>query len=292
MSQPAEPAITQTPSFLPNEPEADVLVQGVSSSIPDVLANELSVGPVDTSHYLYGLNSEISPALKPATEFLLIGGPVVWILLLFSVVAMTIGLLKIWQFYRAKAERVDDIEASLQAWAQGDFTNAECLLVKNRPVSKLILSAQRACRHVYYSPFACLDSRNQALKLHKEELTRQANGLMQNLRSYLRPLELIASLSPLLGLLGTVMGMIEAFQQMESAGSKVDPSVLSGGIWQALLTTAAGLSVAIPVVMLHGFLERKCERITYSLNDSVTRVFTKMPAVSECSNQGELADAA
>ena len=88
---------------------------------------------------------------------------------------------------------------------------------------------------------------------------------------------MIASLSPLLGLLGTVLGMIEAFQQMEAAGSQVDPSILSGGIWQALLTTAVGLAVAIPVVIMHGFFERKCDRIAFLLDDALTRVFTLKP---------------
>jgi biopolymer transport protein ExbB len=97
---------------------------------------------------------------------------------------------------------------------------------------------------------------------------------LSKLRSYLRPLEIIATLSPLLGLLGTVLGMITAFQQMEGAGNQVDPSVLSGGIWQALLTTAVGLAVAIPVVTLQSWLERKVERIAHNMNDAVTQVFT------------------
>lgn len=81
--------------------------------------------------------------------------------------------------------------------------------------------------------------------------------------------------SPLLGLLGTVLGMIEAFRQLASSGSQVDPSVLSGGIWQALLTTAAGLSVAIPVVLLHSWLERRVERCAHRMEDAVTRIFTR-----------------
>lgn len=70
------------------------------------------------------------------------------------------------------------------------------------------------------------------------------------------------------------MGMIVAFQQMEAAGSQVDPTVLSGGIWQALLTTAVGMAVAIPVVAVHAWLERKTERVAALMSDSVTRVFT------------------
>ena len=68
--------------------------------------------------------------------------------------------------------------------------------------------------------------------------------------------------------------MIVAFQQMEAAGNQVDPSVLSGGIWQALLTTAVGLAVAIPVVTLHNWMERKVERVAALMNDTVTQIFT------------------
>ena len=85
---------------------------------------------------------------------------------------------------------------------------------------------------------------------------------------------MIATLSPLLGLFGTVIGMIDAFQQLESAGSAVDPSILSGGIWVALLTTAAGLAVAIPSIILLNYLEGIAEKYKAEMEDSITRVFT------------------
>ena len=106
-------------------------------------------------------------------------------------------------------------------------------------------------------------------------LRKRANLTQLRLRSLLRPLELIATLSPLLGLLGTVLGMIEAFRQLEVAGNQVDPAILSGGIWQALLTTAVGLVVAIPVVLAHAWLERKVERCGHLMEDAVTQVFTR-----------------
>ena len=87
-------------------------------------------------------------------------------------------------------------------------------------------------------------------------------------------LQVVASIAPLLGLLGTVFGMIDAFQQMELAGKNVDPSVLSGGIWEALLTTAAGLSVAIPIVVAESYFRTLVERFKSNLENSITRVFT------------------
>ena len=68
--------------------------------------------------------------------------------------------------------------------------------------------------------------------------------------------------------------MITAFQQLESAGNQVDPGILSGGIWLALMTTAAGLAVAIPSVLAHNWLDRRVERHERFMESSVTQVFT------------------
>ncbi|HAK63791.1 MAG TPA: flagellar motor protein MotA, partial [Alphaproteobacteria bacterium] len=81
----------------------------------------------------------------------------------------------------------------------------------------------------------------------EEEIGRIGGNQLVAMQSYFRWLEVIGNIAPLLGLLGTVMGMITAFQQLELAGSKVNPSILAGGIWEALLTTQVGLMVAIPV---------------------------------------------
>jgi len=105
-------------------------------------------------------------------------------------------------------------------------------------------------------------------------LERQAAEVLESLRSWFRPLEVIASLAPLLGLFGTVLGMISAFQQLEQAGNRVNPAILSGGIWEALLTTAVGLAVAIPTVVALNWLERKVDRLAHDMNTIVTQVFT------------------
>ena len=63
-------------------------------------------------------------------------------------------------------------------------------------------------------------------------------------------------MSPLLGLLGTVIGMISSFSQLELGGDLVNPALLAGGIWTALLTTAIGLVVAIPAMVAHHFFEK------------------------------------
>nr|WP_281413132.1 MotA/TolQ/ExbB proton channel family protein [Marivibrio halodurans] len=109
----------------------------------------------------------------------------------------------------------------------------------------------------------------------REEVMRYGASALEALRAWFRPLEVIASLAPLLGLFGTVLGMISAFQQLEAAGNQVNPAILSGGIWEALLTTAAGLAVAIPTVVLLNWLERRVDRLAHEMDDLVTRVFTE-----------------
>lgn len=200
--------------------------------------------------------------LDSLIQMLDVGGPVVWILIILSIVSVTITLLKLWQFAVLRPEKTDLVNKGLEHWKAGNAAFAISALEGARPVPSIVRSAM------------CGLSEGKDPHMLKEELTRRAQGYVNQLTALLRPLELIANLSPLLGLMGTVLGMIVAFQQMEAAGSQVDPAVLSGGIWQALLTTAAGLAVAIPVAAIHSWLERKAERSAWLLDDAVTQVFT------------------
>ena len=88
----------------------------------------------------------------------------------------------------------------------------------------------------------------------------------------IRVLELIAMISPLLGLLGTVMGMIQSFQALEMAQGSANASVLAGGIWQALLTTAVGLLVAIPAAVGATLLSARAESAGQMIENSVGRL--------------------
>jgi biopolymer transport protein ExbB len=84
-------------------------------------------------------------------------------------------------------------------------------------------------------------------------------------------LEIIAKVSPLLGLLGTVLGMVEMFHSM-SAGGAVNAAVVTGGIWKALFTTVAGLFVAIPTVVAHGLLSGEVDRREENLRRGADRI--------------------
>ena len=83
---------------------------------------------------------------------------------------------------------------------------------------------------------------------------------VRDLSSYIQALATIGNIAPLLGLLGTILGMIKAFMVIQEMGGKVNAAVLAGGIWEAMLTTALGLVVALPTMVAHSYLLSKVDR--------------------------------
>lgn len=193
-------------------------------------------------------------------RFLEAGGPVLWILFAVSVAALAIVIVKIWQFARQRPESCPDVDVALRQWRVGDWRRARDSLAVEHPVSLVVA----------LSMDELLSGTGDDMV--RQEVDRLATVHLNRLRALLPALDGIGTLSPLLGLLGTVLGMIVAFQQMEVAGAQVDPSTLSSGIWQALLTTALGLGIAIPVIAVHNWMERKVERVAMRMNDAVTQV--------------------
>ncbi|MFO7735321.1 MAG: MotA/TolQ/ExbB proton channel family protein, partial [bacterium] len=89
-------------------------------------------------------------------------------------------------------------------------------------------------------------------------------------------LSVLGSLLPLMGLLGTVIGMIKVFSRVAAAGDLTDIGILAGGIWEALITTAAGMSVAIPTLMIYHFLERRIEKTSHRMRQEGERIIEMM----------------
>ena len=197
-------------------------------------------------------------------RLMMLGGPVTLILMAMSIAALTIIIVKSVQMYAERSRNKSAIDRALLLWQQDDRADAIALLIHaDRGVATILKVAMQGTESPGVS------------EAHvKEEVQRLASADMESFRSHLRSLEFIGTVSPLLGLFGTVLGMIEAFRQMEQAGSQVDPAVLSGGIWQALLTTGVGLAVAIPTMLAYQWLDRRAERHATRIEDTVTRVFT------------------
>ncbi|MEQ9040585.1 MAG: MotA/TolQ/ExbB proton channel family protein [Silicimonas sp.] len=187
------------------------------------------------------------------------GGPVIWAIAALSVFTLT---LIIWKALRL---------AKLGVWGG---RRAEEMVVSYRKTGQApetakgglrYLVARHAIQSVSDPSFGDAEAR--------EETERFARRLLSEARTGLRALDVIATVAPLLGLLGTVLGMIEAFQALQSSGARADPSDLAGGIWEALLTTAAGMAVAIPAALALAWFESVIERLAMDMEDLSTRVF-------------------
>ncbi len=202
--------------------------------------------------------------LDPVREWLELGGPVVAILLAMSVVALAVTLLKIYQFARVGTVVPEAVSRAVDAFRDRRIDDATRILRLKRGMAvEIVTWTMGAMRR------PDVDA-----GMARENVTRLAADHLAALRQHFRILEVIAALAPLLGLFGTVLGMIEAFRAMEAAGRQVDPSLLSGGIWEALLTTAVGLAVAIPTVAVLNFLEQRVDNFAHQLDSLISRLFT------------------
>jgi len=192
------------------------------------------------------------------------GGPVMFILLGFSVLALFIIILKLIQFSIVRVSNTNSIDNII---SKLNKTNAKKLLseiqkIKN-PIAKII-EVVIITKH----------DRRFNRESRESEISRISSIQIRNLENYLGGLEVVASISPLLGLFGTVLGMIKAFLNLEKAGSQVDPALLAGGIWEALLTTAFGLAIAIPALAAYHLFENKISNTKDKINDTVVRTNT------------------
>lgn len=105
----------------------------------------------------------------------------------------------------------------------------------------------------------------------KDSIEEAANQVVHRLERYLSVLGTIAAIAPLLGLLGTVIGMIKVFTAIVTQGTG-NPAVLAGGISEALITTAAGLTVAIPALIFHRYFERRIDSLVVVMEDQAIKL--------------------
>lgn len=197
-----------------------------------------------------------------AFEWLRLGGPAMLVLGLMSVAALTISIVKVWEFFEQRFGDERFVQPLLAAWRQGRAESAlGALRTHPSPLAQVMVAAIDGVQ---------AEGLSEALR---ERSAQMASDRLAAARALLRPLEVIGQLAPLVGLLGTVLGMIEAFQRLQAAGDRVDPAILSGGIWEALLTTAAGLVVAIPTIAVLNWLERRVERLHQAMESALTGVF-------------------
>ena len=186
-------------------------------------------------------------------EIFVKGGPLMYPILACSVLALAIFLERLWTYFR--------VNSGIHVLVR----DVEGLVLKER-IDEAIIVCQRSGTPLARILIAALRNAGkprEQLKVAVEEVgAREAAPLER----YLGLLGTIASISPLLGLLGTVFGMIEAFNVIALQGHGT-PASLGGGISQALITTAAGLAVAIPILLAHKYLSSRADRMLLEMEE-------------------------
>ena len=168
------------------------------------------------------------------------GGLIFSILLVMSAIGLTIIIYKFFELYFFKINDFKKIDYYInESSSITQFEQNLEHLTDNNLLKKMVNIIKKKSE----------TSRHDLILILIEKETEKLNRFMPTL-------EIIGQVSPLIGLLGTVIGMIDSFNELELGGSLVDPSILAGGIWTALLTTAMGLIVAIPALISHYFYDR------------------------------------
>jgi biopolymer transport protein ExbB len=192
-------------------------------------------------------------------DFLIRGGVLMVPIAFCSIIGLAMILDRFNTFRRLKLEGFSLTGSVRQALGRNDVAAAIGHLEGDESAGGLVLAETLARYH-------------EGTGSIQSSFTLAAGELIRRMETSLRGLATVAALAPLLGLLGTVIGMIRAFMVIEGQGSNVSPALLAGGIWEALLTTAAGLTVAIPCLMFHNLFQGRIERVEGELSRMATEL--------------------
>lgn len=187
--------------------------------------------------------------------FIFKGGPIMIPIILGSILGLTIIIEKFWHF--------QSIKMDMESFTQTVFSDLRADRVKK---------ALEMCKEKIEFPLPSIFKtamENKDLPLYDLEkvVERAGNNEVVKLERYLNGLISIVSIEPLLGFLGTIVGLIRAFMAWEKAGANITVSVLAAGIYEAMITTAAGLIVAIPYFLIYNYIVSRIKYISFQLND-------------------------
>lgn len=185
---------------------------------------------------------------------------------LCSAFAVAIFTKKILEFRARNLGDVSWLDDVLQALRSGESGDARQIASDvGHPVARVVAAMLKTFKH--------RPDRVEA------EARRVGSLELQSLERHVGGLAFIAQAAPLLGLLGTVIGMVELFMSLQGTGmASVDAALLASGIWKALLTTAAGLMVAVPTLAAYSYLHSRTDRFRLVLQDAIAQVMTALPA--------------
>ena len=194
-------------------------------------------------------------------HFLEVGGPILWVLVIISIGAFAVVLERIVFFARNEKNIGDTFKdeiLSLVANKKIDEAIALCDTKKSCVASAIKKFLQKAPKGIDVQDYEFI----------LKEITIKETSPYE---SRLNLLASVISISPMLGLLGTVTGMIRAFTNISKYGAG-DAAIVADGIAEALLTTAAGLMIAIPVIVIYNYLNRRLEKMENEIDDVVTNI--------------------
>ncbi len=191
-------------------------------------------------------------------EFIKAGGWLMIPILVFSVVAVAICLERLWALNNRRLVPNDLLAEVWTKLKAGRLDNEAVNQLRGDSALGLILAAG-------------LNNANAGRDIMKESIGEAASYVIHDMERYLNTLGTIAAVSPLLGLLGTVIGMITVFSELMLHGTG-NVSILAGGISQALITTASGITVAIPALIMHRYFQRKIDTVVVTLEQEAIKL--------------------
>ena len=203
-------------------------------------------------------------------ELIRAGGFLMWPILACSIISMAIIAERFWSLRQTKIAPTS-LVANVWQWHKSDQLDAKRIqaLRTNSPLGMILAAG--------------LLNRKHSREIMKESIEEVGRLVAHGLERFLNTLGTISSITPLLGLLGTVIGMIKVFTVITSQGIG-DPSVLSEGISEALLTTAAGLSVAIPSLMFYRYFRGKVDDLVVTMEQEALKMVEVMHGIRENDN--------
>src|SRR5690349_1963452 len=191
-------------------------------------------------------------------EIVRAGGPLMWPIILCSIAAAAIVLEKLWTLQDRRV-------------LPRELTQKVYQLVESNQINDKVIAALEQNSPLGRVLAAGLANRHRSREAMMERLEDTGRHVIHELERFLNTLGTIAGISPLLGLLGTVTGIIKSFNAIQ-AGGMGDPRALSGGIAEALICTAAGLIVAIPALFAYRYLRSKVDGIVIAMEKDAIRL--------------------
>jgi biopolymer transport protein ExbB len=187
------------------------------------------------------------------------GGILMWPILFCSIISVAIILERFYYFYRIRLD-IPEFFSSIRGLLRKKKIEEALKLCQQTPAPLARVLACGIQKHKETNAF------------QEKAISRAGSWEVRGLEKHLRGLAIIGNITPLIGLLGTVVGMIKAFAKIQELGGQVDASVLAGGIWEALLTTAAGLTVAIPTLVAYHYFEGKIDNMASWIKEIATEL--------------------